>query len=242
MIDRPESYPKSTRTASQLAFVFKSTSKVPLEIYQKIRGSLKQSLKFSKISLKTLVRKYTGKSDTERWSQVTNLHQSWDTRTQQMAALLTANSSVLEFGAGRMVLKQHLPAGCSYTPSDLVDRGENTLICDLNAATLPAFPAHDVAVFSGVLEYVNDVPKLISHLAPSVKVILASYAVYEKNTKERRRRGWVNDYTSNEFIALFAERGFQCVHTEIWQSQVIHKFMKFDCHPQGDGAFNATLL
>ena len=78
-----------------------------------------------------------------------------------------------------MALSEFLPLGCSYTPSDIVDRGLNTIVCDINAPTLPLFPPHQVAVFSGVLEYVWDVPRLIKHLSPGIEMFVLSYAITE---------------------------------------------------------------
>lgn len=128
-----------------------------------------------------------------------------------------------------MVLRSCVPEGCRYTPSDLVSRGDGTLICDLNAKVLPDFPAHDVAVFSGVLEYVNDVPRLVSRLSESVGIVIASYASTDYFPEVQRRRvyGWVNDYSSRELLGVFAQAGFRCDETQAWRSsQIIGKFSK----------------
>ncbi len=150
------------------------------------RGKL---TRFSRAA-KTILLKRDGRSDTGRWSDPSNLNESWDVRTAALAKFVPPGSSVLEFGAGRRVLPRYLPAGCQYTPSDLVDRGPGTLVCDLNAAQLPLFPEHDVAVFSGVLEYVLDMDRLLDHLAPTCRIIVASYAptdVAEQQTAVARR-------------------------------------------------------
>lgn len=174
----------------------------------------------------TSLRKLIRGSDYKRWETEKNLSQSWDSRTEQIAKLIDAKTSVIEFGAGRLVLKAYLPDGCAYTPSDLVDRGEGTVICDLNKRPLPEFQSYDFAIFSGVLEYVNDVPFLISHLSNCMRTIIASYAVIDSNKENRRARGWVNDFSSKEFIEVFENAGFQCDHIEEWQSQLIYRFRK----------------
>ena len=92
--------------------------------------------------------------------------------------------------------------------------------------TLPDFGRHDVAVFSGVLEYVNDIPRLISHLSSRVGVIIASYAGTEFHRRNRRKHGWVNDFNSEEFVRAFETLGFRCDHRESWQAQVIYRFEK----------------
>jgi hypothetical protein len=172
------------------------------------------------------VRRAAGKSDYARWSGKKALSVDWDTRTKQIADLVKPGSKVLEFGAGRMVLRGFLPEGCSYTPSDLVDRGPGTIVLDLNGAALPSFERHDVAVFSGVLEYVNDVPRLVSHLSRFVGTVVASYGSTELNGPERRVQGWVNDYSTAQFIDIFKAAGFRCDHTEQWRTQVICRFVK----------------
>jgi hypothetical protein len=188
--------------------------------------SLRKKLVALERRILTSLRRARGKSDYKRWGTTQGLSVGWDARTRQVARLIDPGTSVIEFGAGRLVLKAHLPEGCSYTPSDLVDRGDGTIVCDLNGETLPPFPPHDVAVFSGVLEYVNDVPRLIAHLSGRVTVILASYAVTDTNKRNRRVDGWVNDYSAEEFMAIFAGAGFRCAHSEPWQSQMIYKYIK----------------
>ena len=174
----------------------------------------------------TSLRKLRKGSDYKRWAPEKNLSPSWDSRTKQIAKLIDARTSVIEFGAGRLILKASLPDGCTYTPSDLVDRGHGTIVCDLNSDALPQLQTYDIAVFSGVLEYVNDLPRLISHLSNYVDVIIASYAVTDTNKLNRRKQGWVNDFSSKKFIELFGDAGFHCDHTEEWGAQLICRFRK----------------
>lgn len=177
----------------------------------------------------TMLFKQVGKSDVRRWANESNLFESWDTRTKLLASFIPPQSTVLEFGAGRMVLPRYLPEGCRYTPSDIVDRGQNTIVCDLNAAQLPAFPFHDAVVFSGVLEYVHDLQRLIAHLAASCHMIVASYAVTDlpdqSSTVSRRRHGWVNDWSSEALQALFLQNGFACEEMMVWEMQHLFKFV-----------------
>ena len=167
-------------------------------------------------------------SDYKRWGTDSNLSPHWDSRTKQIAKLISPGTSVIEFGAGRLVLKKYLPKSCAYTPSDLVDRGMGTIIWDLNSNIFPQLQSYDYAVFSGVLEYVDDVPRLIRYLTNYVDAIIASYAVRELNEKNRRVNGccWVNDFSSQQFIKIFTDAGFQWNHTENWGSQLIYKFLR----------------
>jgi hypothetical protein len=171
-----------------------------------------------------------GRSDYARWGREDNLKSDWDSRTEQIAALVPPGSSVLEFGAAKMALRTFLPPSCTYTPSDIVDRGPGTLVCDLNGATLPAFPRNDIVVFSGVLEYVYDVDRLLTALEHTCSCILASYAVTDfsnqRTVVQRRRQGWVNEYSKEECIALFEKHGFICASEMQWRNQFIFTFKK----------------
>ena len=191
-----------------------------------MESKLHTNLRKYRYALATWFRRSSGKSDLKRWGNPSALFSEWDNRNQQIAELIESGSSVLEFGAGRMILKKHLKETCTYTPSDIVDRGEGTIICDLNAVKLPDFKPHDVVVCSGVIEYINDLPRFIAHLANIVKVMIVSYVLLENyNDKvERRANGWVNDYTAKELVALFASNGF---HVEITQEWDLHRIFKF---------------
>ncbi len=195
---------------------------------QKILQIVHTAVRSLRAALGTSVRKMLGGSDLKRWGRRDALFKGWDGRTERIASLVVPGASVIEFGAGRMVIKDYLPEGCKdkYTPSDIVDRGPGTLICDLNADVLPEFGRHDVAIFSGVLEYVNDVPRLICCLSNHTDKIIASYAVMESNKRRRRARGWVNDFGSQDFLKIFKDAGYICDHNEIWHSQMIYRFIR----------------
>jgi hypothetical protein len=177
---------------------------------------------------KTMLLRYSGQSDVERWRTLDNLNENWDTRTAMLARFVPPNCSVIEFGAGRCILPRYLPGGCTYTPSDLVDRGPGTIICDLNAHQLPEFPWHDVALFSGVLEYVHDLDRLVAHLTRSCSLIAASYAATDYPVQQRvltrRRHGWVNDYQTAELEQLFQHHGFRCIERQLWHTHPLFKF------------------
>jgi hypothetical protein len=169
-------------------------------------------------------------SDTTRWQKDDSLALDWDSRTRQMAELVPPGSSVLEFGAGRMTLASCLPASCSYIPSDIVKRRLDTFVCDLNISNLPEFPRHQVAFFSGVLEYVLDVPRLVAHLSANTQVFILSYACLEdhRNKLNRRSSGWVNDYDSEALEEILRKAGFKADYVGTWKSQKIFRFIRSD--------------
>lgn len=85
----------------------------------RLKSILRHPIKFLKATGSTT----TNISDLTRWENIENLHEEWDSRTIMIARLIPPNSRVLEFGAARLVLRDHLPINCSYQPSDIVDRG-----------------------------------------------------------------------------------------------------------------------
>lgn len=144
--------------------------------------------------------------------------------------MVPAGSRVLEFGAGMLKLPQYLPSGCAYTPSDLVARSPDTIVCDLNQPCLPKFAEFDVMIFSGVLEYIVDCRAVIAHLRRSCREIIASYAVLRDDSAEtlevRRKYGWFSDHTESQFIGIFRDCGFEPVESREWDGQLIVRFAR----------------
>jgi hypothetical protein len=172
------------------------------------------------MALRTLRTRLFRVSDHERWKDLRNHDIDWDKRTRAIADLIPPGSHVIEFGAGRRQLEHWLPAGCSYIPSDIVERGLDTLLCDLNRRPLPALGCQApfrIAVFSGVIEYVVDLPSVLTWLAPQIDWVIASYncaPLVETAVKRLRlivarlSSGWVNTFTEAEIIAYFTKTGF----------------------------------
>jgi len=144
--------------------------------------------------------------------------------------MIVPNSKVLEFGAGHMALTKYLPKNCTYIPSDVVKRSPDTVICDLNAPKLPTLPVVDVVVLTGVFEYVNDIPRLISVFNSICHTVIASYAAAKKkgfgDICLRRSAGWVNDYTEEEFVTIFQNRGFILLERTMWREQIVCRFQR----------------
>lgn len=181
--------------------------------------------------------RWSGTSDVRRWGNIDNFETWWDERTKRLAAMVPAGSGVIEFGAGRRQLERYLDPSCRYVPSDLVDRGPGTLVCDLNVRPLPdlASLAVDVAVFSGVLEYLSDVPTIVDWLAGSVTHIVASYAYVAgaADSQERRREyferlrnGYLSHYSEPELVDVFEAHGFVVAARDSWQTQTLFLFVR----------------
>lgn len=179
--------------------------------------------------LRTVHSALRGVADLERWSDSSNLHESWEGRTELIAKMIPDGVRLTEFGAGRLVLKKLLPPGVRYTPSDIVSRSPDTIVCDLNAA-LPDFPDQDVAVFSGVIEYVRDVPRLVRALAKWFPEVIVSYVPIGRFSVRgwwlRRRFGWMHDMSERELFATFAVGGYECTEIRLWRNQRVYRFVR----------------
>ena len=178
-------------------------------------------------ALKVLRCRLLGRADVERWQDLGNHDVSWEERARLIASVIEPHSRVIEFGAGSRKLEKYLNRTCAYTPSDLVERGVGSFVCDLNSRPLPdLFDTRvNVAVFAGVLEYLRDLPTIPRWLARYVPTCIASYecATTPPRTIKRMREtiaragiGWVNTYGRDEFLGLFAAAGFTCAQTLIW--------------------------
>jgi hypothetical protein len=182
------------------------------------------------LSVRSLLCRVLGWSDRTRWSDASELLPDWDERTRMIARLIPSGAHVIEFGAGRRLLERYLPSGCTYIPSDLVDRGQPTLVCDLNVEPRPDLRPLDLdtAVFGGVLEYIQNLESLVAWVTRDVSCCIASYECARTRRSDwqrvqesmaRARAGWVNTFHEAEFLELFQREGFAMVHRELWQTK-----------------------
>jgi len=173
----------------------------------------------------TTLRPFGAATDRERWAEEENLSPLWDDRTILIASMIPAGASVIEFGAGRLTLPKHLKPGCSYQPVDLVPRSADTIAFDLNDYPYPKLPRrYDYAVFSGVLEYVGDLPRLMLWLRDVADNVVLSYAVTDhlSDPVTRRRNGWINGLANAEVLKLLERSGMRLLSQQRWQEQNIY--------------------
>ena len=133
-------------------------------------------------------------------------------RNRDVAMWIDENvHSVIDYGAGEMFLKTLLPASCvEYYPIDYIRRSDETIVCDLNAGDFPAISA-DVAVLTGILEFVATAKSLLRHVSATTKQkIILSYMTLEKfpDREGRRTSAYVNHFTEQEVVDLMEQNGF----------------------------------
>lgn len=118
--------------------------------------------------------------------------------------------SVVDYGAGRMFLQEYLAPDVAYYPVDYIYRNEQTILCDLNLGTFPDIPT-DVAICSGVLEFIFTAEKLLKHVcAHTSKKIILSYLGVDNfpDIEGRRASAYVSDFSEKQIIDIMNESGF----------------------------------
>lgn len=190
----------------------------------KVKAKIFNIFNKNKKIIKAVFLKIINKSDYSRWQDQKALFSDWNERTKLLAHYIKPNSTVFEFGAARLELKNMLPEGCVYLHSDLVARAEDTLVADLNKG-IPDIPEVDVIVFSGVLEYIFDVEQLLVRLSPKTKAFVFSYATVNRfpKTSKRREYGWVSDLSEEEFKIIASKLNKNLIHLSDWKSQHLFK-------------------
>jgi len=191
----------------------------------KIR-EFKEDRKYKKQAKNTLELRKAKLSDYERWKQTEELFVDWNQRTAILASMITQGANIIEFGAGNMALKNHLPPDCSYTPSDIYKRSERMLECDLNSRIEFELEPYDTAVFSGVFEYVYDVDKVFRQLIDSIDNVVLSYACSDISNADRLKSGWLSDYSKKELEDIFEKYSYKIVEYREWRNQSIFSLRK----------------
>jgi len=77
-----------------------------------------------------------------------------------------------DYGCGRQLLREKLPAGWRYVPYDWTERSSDTVICDFNKG-LPS-RKHDVIFCLGLMEYLNDPLVTLRHMLQQAPTVVFS--------------------------------------------------------------------
>ena len=163
------------------------------------------------------------RTDSARWSLESSFQRDWDARTELIARHVHAGDRVAEFGAGMQALRKALPQDCVYQPFDLVARTDDTRVCDLNTKFPEIEGEYNVAVFSGVLEYLGDLVATFGWLGRNFERVVFSYAPSDlvPSPLVRNRHGWVNNLSRRDLVRLARKSGFECRVVDTWRNHVI---------------------
>jgi hypothetical protein len=151
-----------------------------------------------------------GKTDIARWSAPASLLSNWNRRAPFAAALCADSLCVCDIGCGNQVIRRLLAPGTKYLPADLIQRTEDTALCDLNKKELPEdyLRQADTTTLLGVIEYVYDVPWVLHALKAFLGTLVVSYNPSDMIDLNRREKGWVNDYRLDELSQMIVEAGY----------------------------------
>jgi hypothetical protein len=154
----------------------------------------------------------------DRWSDIGN---RWYERLELVGSLIPRGASVLDLGAGAEGLRS-LVSG-PYTPADLFTRSADTLPFDMEADIVPS--GHwDCVVMSGVLEYATQPQRVMERVRPLAPLVLLTYQIVGRVTKERVRVGFNNHLSEMQLRALCKRAGFgHFVPMMAWGRQGIYR-------------------
>lgn len=164
------------------------------------------------------------KSDINRWKHNSELFSDWDERTLILGSYIPLESNVIEFGAGNMVLKTLNFK--SYTPTDIVKRNQEMLVCNLNEPITLDLTHYDSAVFSGVLEYVYDIENVFQQLCQPINQVTLSYCCSDIVTLSRNKNGWLSDFTKNQLEEIFEKYNYKIEDYSQWRNQSLYNLKK----------------
>lgn len=161
-------------------------------------------------------------TDVERWRKNRDdLHPGWEERTKLLASFIKPGTSVLDVGAGSMTLKKYLPKGCFYYPVDLSAEDPQARV-DFNKGLLPTLPLFDIAVLSGVLEYVVDVEGALYAVGSWTREALISYAPVIPD-QDRAAHGWLSHLDRDALEAAMGCAAWDWEPIGEWRGQLLYR-------------------
>ncbi|WP_027720368.1 FkbM family methyltransferase [Maridesulfovibrio zosterae] len=149
-------------------------------------------------------------TDCGRWSRWESLCGDIDQRAGLAGALIAEKSSVLDVGAGLMMLRDYIPESCSYTPLDIVARNRKCIVADLNQKQYPD-QKFDVIAALFVFEFLHDVTSFLEWAANNAEKLIFTYHQMKPNSKRTQRRaaGFFNDYHISEIEKIIQKTGWK---------------------------------
>jgi SAM-dependent methyltransferase len=149
--------------------------------------------------------------DRVRWGDRGNYRAAWATRSEVAATLVPDGASILEIGVGLGAFRALVAERCDYLGADLVPLDDRTLAIDLELDPLPP-GCFDVVVLLGVLEYLRAPDAALAKIFASGRSVLLSYCHVPGEATEdivaiRRTRGWLNDLSRRDLLAIAERRG-----------------------------------
>ena len=148
--------------------------------------------------------------DLDRWA-VPDKGQAAALRASAAADELSFAASVVDLGAGAMLLRERLDPGCRYLPVDLFRFAADMVLMDVERAPLATLGRCDAAAALALVEYLHDPERLLATLGELVGQLVLTYplAGAADPPRVRRRRGIVNDLDEAGLTRLVERTGWQ---------------------------------
>ena len=152
-----------------------------------------------------------GPTHADRWIDATKTYgYEHPDRAKLIAEYIPDNRRVLDIGAGSMILRRYLKPGCIYQSSDIHDRGDGCIVCDLNKYEFPV-GRYDWIALIGVIVYLNDPEWVLSRCREAAQNLIVTYNQRPDDTKDVRaaiKHGWRHYFTSDEFEDVLITSGW----------------------------------
>ncbi len=165
---------------------------------------------------------------TARWLEAESYQGNWVERSSMILDLFQESEFqenkhyvISEFGCGANAPFETICQNLKYfdvKKFDIKKWDSNTQVFNLNDEDL-CFQPSDIFAFSGVLEYLNDVPRVLNEAINSSQYLLLSYAFLPKESNaddeaylqeilhRSVKSGWRNHYKIDEFVNLLSKIG-----------------------------------
>jgi hypothetical protein len=165
----------------------------------------------------------------DKWQDFST-HNDWSKRTESLSKFIPQHtSSILELGSG----KNHLRAlklidleNISYRSSDISFADGIDEVIDLNAETLPRVEV-ELIFYSGLIEYIFDLPRFFNWAMTSSKIMLGTYSpiltspLSIDESIRRSNNGWKNHLCLTSLHSLAYKSGWSLEFKERHQEQIL---------------------
>jgi hypothetical protein len=151
----------------------------------------------------------------QHFSAWATLATRWDERAAMAGEWLSNEEAVADVGCGLMGLRQFLDPATAYIPVDIVPRTPDSIVVDLNREALPVIGSTTAAML-GVLEYIDDVPRVLRELRQFDHVVLSyNHLAIQDVLRALKLRpasvDWRKRYFHFRFRDLLRQAGFEIV-------------------------------
>lgn len=142
----------------------------------------------------------------------------WKKRTEMIASLIPAHSSVLDLGCGFCHLKKYLRKECRYIGVDKDTWVDEIVTCEFNKNEFPNVGIFDFIVCQGILEYINEPQEFLKQIRKYGQTLILTYKLYTTTDIENR-----NIYSFREIVEMLTEANWEIVeHQKVDNGQNLY--------------------